>query len=184
MERNYDCLLKSEFTYRSLILSIRDEVRRRARTMSAFQDSESGRIQIVLTPLSELAEVWLGGGLSDFGETQTPKVSTHDACIRRFTFGIFPEGGLGSIGFTDVNDATVWLDGREFLAVRVCVSGNGYIDEVNSQCSLVGLLAVQQFFERAAQDIETQGYFCGGNRIPGLVLEFKMIPDFVSVQES
>ena len=41
-------------------------------------------------PLSQLAEAWLGGGLSDFGEF--PDTNVHDVCEREYIYKLNPEG--------------------------------------------------------------------------------------------
>lgn len=102
MEKNYNCLF--EVHYQSLIQRIKIELRRAARAIPVFRDSKNGCIRITIVPLSTLADSWLGGGLSDFGEF--PEVNIHDVCEQEFVYPIFP-GGSHTIQWQDPKDGHI-----------------------------------------------------------------------------
>ncbi len=102
MEKNYDDLFALK--YQNLLQRIRNGVRDEAWKVPAFRESGNGCIRITLVPLSELAEAWLGGGLSDFGNF--PEVNVRDVCEREFIYSIRP-GGSHTIQWKDPEDGHV-----------------------------------------------------------------------------
>lgn len=102
MERNHDCLFALK--YQDLIHRIVNGVREKAQEIPAFRESGNGCIRITIVPLSELAEAWLGGGLSDFGNF--PEVNVTDVCEREFVYPIRP-GGNHTIQWKDPEDGHV-----------------------------------------------------------------------------
>lgn len=178
MERNYICLFRPGVGYQRLVSEIRDGVRLAARTVPVFRDGKKGRIQITIAPLSPLAEKWLGGGLNDF--------RADDIVERGFGYKIHPEGSrVGQCenleSGHDVNcyGRSVWamvkLNEVDFIRIDVYTSGAKSVE--NEQCSLAGMLAAQRFFGNAAENASI-----GGERID--ILNFSLIPDFVSMMET
>lgn len=79
-----------DLSCQGLIRRIVRAVRKTARTIPVFRDSHDGCVRITIVPLSQEADVWLGGGMSDFGES--PEVDTADICGQEFTYKIDPRG--------------------------------------------------------------------------------------------
>lgn len=96
---SYNCLFS--FKYQDLLHRIVNRIREKAQRVPAFRDSGNGCIRITMVPLSELADAWLGGGLSDFGEF--PGVNVADICEREFVFAIRP-GGSHTIAWKSPDD--------------------------------------------------------------------------------
>ena len=86
--KNYNGLF--ELKYQDLIWRIVEGTRRAARVIPEFRNNTNGCIRITIVPLSELADTWLGGGLSDFGVYR--EVNARDVCEREFVYKLFPEG--------------------------------------------------------------------------------------------
>ncbi len=114
MEKNYNCLFNLK--YQHLIKGIVNEVRRAARAIPEFRDSKSGCIRITMVPLSGLADAWLGGGLSEFGEFS--EVNTHDVCERDFSYAIFP-GGSHTIQYVCEDGHTEPVNCYGYSALKV-----------------------------------------------------------------
>lgn len=79
-----------DLKYQDLLWRIVGAVRREARTIPLFRDSHNGCIRITIVPLTQDADIWLGGGTSDFGEF--PEVNIADVCEREFVYKIDPRG--------------------------------------------------------------------------------------------
>lgn len=62
MERKFNLL---DLKYQDFLWRIVGAVRKQAQTIPAFRDSHNGCIRITITPLSHLADEWLGG-LNDY----------------------------------------------------------------------------------------------------------------------
>lgn len=236
MEKDYSCLFSLK--YQDLLHRIVNRVREKARGVPAFRDSGNGCIRITMVPLSGLADVWLSGGLSSFGEF--PEVNVPDICEREFIFAIRPGGShtiarkssddghiepvncyaysamktafaawrrqfetrMGKMEvpsdmwqeqrnqetryFTEENGwsthvgavaATLSLDGENFMRIYVCTSGAN--EREDEDCSLAGMHEVQDFFYSATEMVRNNypdGVYTG-------TLDFKMNPDFVSLQD-
>jgi len=87
MEKNYSNLYK--IPYQKFISRIVIGVRGKATTIEGLAKTRNGAIRITMVPLSSLAEAWLGGGLSDFGEHPE---NVPDSCEREFVYKLFPDG--------------------------------------------------------------------------------------------
>ncbi len=232
MGKNYNCLFSLK--YQNMIQRIVGATRSAADVVPELRDNKNGCIRITLVPLSQLAEAWLGGGLSDFGFY--PEVNTRDVCEREFIYKIHPEGKhtiqfICEDGHTEpvncygysalkvayaswkrqfdaevaqknlpedlishefqqrtqffvaengysmdrgVIYATVTLDDEDFLRMYVTVSG-AQKGEDDEQCALAGMIAANDYFRNAATSIVLP---------PNTQLDFRMIPDFISVQET
>lgn len=70
--------------------------------------------------------------------------------------------------------ATVTLDDADFLRMYVTVSG-AQKGEDDEQCALAGMLAANDYFRNATTSIVLP---------PNTQLNFRIIPDFISVQET
>lgn len=88
MGKNYDCLFNLK--YQNLIWRIVTATRQASSTIPEIRDSKNGCVRVTLVPLSQLADDWLGGGLSNFG--QHPEDGIRDVCEREFVYKLHPEG--------------------------------------------------------------------------------------------
>ncbi len=73
-------------SYQRLLNRIIGGGRSKASTIKELHKSKDGAIRITIVPLSESADMWLGGGISDFGE------HPEDICEREFVMKLFPNG--------------------------------------------------------------------------------------------
>lgn len=230
MEKRYDCLFDLIFAglgHQMLVREIRSAVRRAARTVPTFRDSKNGCIRITIVPLSPLADMWLGGGLSEYSEDPEGLGEVEDICEREYIFKIHPTGSH-TIQWKDPKDGhvepvncygysalkTAWAakvrqwqnvnrpiepcpasgyyveengwsmhegavcaevkyKDEDFIRLYVCTSGAKSEEDLN--CSLVGMIAAQKFFERASEVFSARA---ARSRF------FTMSPDFVSMQET
>lgn len=84
MEKNRIYL--SNLRYQDLVNRIVSKARQAACAIPELRDSKNGCVRVTMKPLSSLAELWLGGGLSDFYS------SPNDICPREFPNKLNPEG--------------------------------------------------------------------------------------------
>lgn len=91
MEKN---LVLSEVSYQKMVWRIVGAVRRAAKTIPAFRDSHNGCIRITIVPLSQEADAWLGGEMSQFGLFDANNLGHEvvDVCEREFVYKIDPRG--------------------------------------------------------------------------------------------
>ncbi len=116
MEKRYEALL--QIKYQEMLQRIVNATRSRAQTVPKFRDSGNGCIRITIAPLSDLAESWLGGGLSDFSEGFSG-LKFNDVCEREWVFPIRP-GGSHTILWTDPNDGhTEHINCYAFSAMKI-----------------------------------------------------------------
>lgn len=73
----------------------------------------------------------------------------------------------------------ITLDGKGFMKLAICVSGAE--SKEDEQCALVGMMRAQAFFERCARWINERKYQEHGEEF---TVDFKLLPDFVSIQET
>lgn len=91
--------------YQDLLWRIVGAVRRTAKTIPAFRDSHNGCIRITIVPLCEDAEIWFGGGLSEYQlfDSESMGHEVTDVCEREFVFKIDSRGSH-TIQWADPND--------------------------------------------------------------------------------
>lgn len=205
MEKKSELLNLNNLSYQYLVWRIVGAARRTAHSIPAFRDSHNGCVRITIVPLSQDADVWLGG-LSDFGELTGADVA--DICEREFVFKIDPHGSytiqyvcedghtepVNCYGYSALKTAfarwhqefeatvrrenlgetfadfqyrqhtqffsedngwsthsgsacaTLTLDGEDFAHISICTSGADSSEDM--ECSLAGMLAAQEFFEK------------------------------------
>jgi len=164
MGKNYNCLLRLEACYQRLLLSIRDDVRQAACTIPEFRDSKNGCVQVVIDPLSFLAETWMGGGLSLFGDSfyvdgdLNRPCEPFDGCRRGFAFKIHPEGCY-TMNFIceDGHTEPVNCYGYSALKVEYAAWKQKFDDEMR-RLKVPKDLADQKFKQRAKYFIAENGY--------------------------
>ncbi len=154
MEKDYNCLFNLK--YQHLIGGIVNGVRWAAHAIPELRDSKNGCIRITVVPLSALADAWLGGGLSEFGEF--PEVNTHDVCERDFSYAIFP-GGSHTIQYVCEDGHTEPVNCYGYSALKVAyASWKRKFDEWVEENDIPENLADHEFHKQTQYFVAENGY--------------------------
>lgn len=158
MEKNYNCLfnLKSQ----DLIWRIVEGTRRAARAIPELRNSKNGCLRITIVPLSQLAEAWLGGGLSDFGEF--PDTNVHDVCEREYIYKLNPEGSH-TIQFICEDGHTEPVNCYDYSALKVAyASWKRQFDKWVQDNDIPETLEAQEFSKKLQYCVAENGYSADG----------------------
>ncbi len=84
-------MLFFEVPYQKILQQLTNVIKAKAMEHEEFRESKNGAIRVCIVPLSPIAELWLGGGLSKFNILSEGEI-VNDICEREFVFKLHPNG--------------------------------------------------------------------------------------------